>query len=85
MLERGDAVQALLSCVETGKVRVPGYSGENEALAWAAGAGVFGAVQSSVNLEAAAAAFARGPLPDAERSRWENAFAPHAGEWAGEV
>lgn len=173
VLERGDAVQALLSCVEAGKVRVPGYSGENEALAWAAGAGVFGAVQSSVNLadqrslrevlpeaarrglgivakrplanapwrhserpagvygetywqrlrelglepesddwpgtalrfsaftpgvstaivgtsravnlEAAAAAVARGPLPDAERARWEAAFAPHAGEWAGEV
>lgn len=173
VLERGDAVGALLSCVEAGKVRVPGYSGENEALAWAAGAGVFGAVQSSVNLadqrslrevlpeasrrglgvvakrplanapwrhserpvgvygetywqrlrqlglepesddwqgtalrfsvftpgvstaivgtsravnlEAAAAAVARGPLPDAERMRWEQAFAPHAGEWAGEV
>lgn len=173
VLENGDAVQALLSCVEAGKVRVPGYSGENEALAWAAGAGVFGAVQSSVNLadqrslrevlpaaagrglgvvakrplanapwrhserpsgvygetywqrlrelglepesddwpgtalrfsaftpgvgtaivgtsravnlEAAAAAVARGPLPDAERARWEKAFAPHAAEWAGEV
>ncbi|MET3951625.1 aldo/keto reductase [Arthrobacter sp. UYEF36] len=173
VLERGDAVEALLSCVEAGKVRVPGYSGENEALAWAAGAGVFGAVQSSVNLadqrslrevlpeasrrglgvvakrplanapwrhserpvgaygetywqrlrklglepesddwqgtalrfsaftpgvstaivgtsravnlEAAAAAVARGPLPDAERMRWVQAFAPHAGEWAGEV
>ena len=173
VLERGEAVQALLSCVEAGKVRVPGYSGENEALAWAAGAGAFGAVQSSVNmadqrslrevlpeasrrglgvvakrplanapwrhserpvgvygetywlrlrelglepesddwqgtalrfsaftpgvstaivgtsragnLEAAAAAVARGPLPETERARWENAFAPHAGEWAGEV
>lgn len=173
VLQRGDAVQALLSCVEAGKVRVPGYSGENEALAWAAGAGLFGAVQSSVNLvdqrslrevlpeasrrglgvvakrplanapwrhserpagvygetywlrlrelglepegddwqgtalrfsaftpgvstaivgtsrtanlEAAAAAVARGPLPDAERARWEDAFAPHAGEWDGEV
>lgn len=45
-----------------GKVRVPGYSGESEALAWAAGAGVF-----------------------VERARWENAFAPQAGVWAGEV
>jgi aryl-alcohol dehydrogenase-like predicted oxidoreductase len=173
VLQRGDAVQALLACVEAGKVRVPGYSGENEALAWAAAAGVFGAVQSSVNLadqnsfrevlpvaardglgvvakrplanapwrhadrpsgvygetywdrlrkmglepvaddwpgtalrfsafspgvstaivgtsnpanlEAAAAAVARGPLPDAERQRWEAAFAAHAGDWAGEV
>lgn len=173
VLERGEAVEALLACVAAGKVRVPGYSGENEALAWAAGAGVFGAVQSSVNLadqrslrevlpvaarnglgvvakrplanapwrhaerpsgvygetywerlremglepdvddwtgtalrfsafspgvstaivgtsspanlEAAAAAVARGPLPDAERQRWEAAFAGHAGEWIGEV
>lgn len=173
VLERGEAVQALLSCVDAGKVRVPGYSGENEALAWAAGAGVFGAVQSSVNLAdqrslremlpaasrhglgivakrplanapwrhserpvgvygetywlrlrelglgpesddwpgtalrfsaftpgvstaivgtsrtanlgAAAAAVERGPLPVTERARWENAFAPHAGVWAGEV
>lgn len=173
VLERGEAAQALLSCVDAGKVRVPGYSGENEALAWAAGAGVFGAVQSSVNLadqrslrevlpeasrrglgivakrplanapwrhserpvgvygetywlrlrelglepesddwqatalrfsaftpgvstaivgtsrtanlEAAAAAVASGPLPDTERARWENAFAPHAGVWPGEV
>lgn len=173
VLERGEAAQALLSCVDAGKVRVPGYSGENEALAWAAGAGVFGAVQSSVNLadqrslrevlpeasrrglgvvakrplanapwrhserpagvygetywlrlrelglepesddwqgtalrfsaftpgvstaivgtsrtanlEAAAAAVARGPLPVTERTRWETAFAPHAGVWPGEV
>jgi aryl-alcohol dehydrogenase-like predicted oxidoreductase len=173
VLERGEAAQALLSCVDAGKVRVPGYSGENEALAWAAGTGIFGAVQSSVNLadqrslrevlpeasrrglgivakrplanapwrhserpvgvygetywlrlrelglepesddwqgtalrfsaftpgvstaivgtsraanlEAAAAAVERGPLPVTERVRWENAFAPHAGVWAGEV
>jgi len=50
VLERGEAAQALLSCVDAGKVRIPGYSGENEALAWASGAGLFGAVQSSVNL-----------------------------------
>ena len=27
----------------------------------------------------------RGPLPVDERARWENAFAPHADVWAGEV
>ncbi|MFF1381965.1 aldo/keto reductase [Arthrobacter sp. NPDC058288] len=173
VLQRGDAVEALLSCVDAGKVRVPGYSGENDALAWAGSSGVFGALQSSVNLadqrsrsevlpaaagqglgivakrplanapwryaerpageygetywerlrrmgiepgtddwqgtalrfsafspgvstaivgtsqvrnlEAAAAAVERGPLPDAERRRWEDAFAPHALAWAGEV
>lgn len=173
VLQQGDAVEALLRCVDAGKVRVPGYSGENDALAWAGSAGFFGALQSSVNLadqrsrsevlpaaarqglgvvakrplanapwrhaerpvgvygetywerlrrmdvepetddwqgtalrfsafspgvstaivgtsqvrnlEAAAAAVGRGPLPDAERRRWEDAFAPHAPEWAGEV
>lgn len=173
VLQDGEAVEALLRCVEAGKVRVPGYSGENDALAWAATAGVFGALQSSVNLadqrsrndvlpaaggqglgvvakrplanapwrhderpvgvygetywerlrrmdvepetddwqgtalrfsafspgvstaivgtskvrnlEAAAAAVGRGPLPETERRRWEDAFAPHAQDWAGEV
>ena len=65
VLERGEAAQALLSCVDAGKVRVPGYSGENEALAWAAGAGVFGAVQSSVNL--ADQRSLREVLPEASR------------------
>ncbi|MDV8149982.1 aldo/keto reductase [Arthrobacter sp. B10-11] len=173
VLQQGDAVEALLRCAEAGKVRVPGYSGENDALEWAGNAGVFGALQSSVNvadqrsrsrvlpaagrqglgvvakrplanapwrhaerpvgvygetywdrlrrmdiepetddwqgtalrfsafspgvstaiagtskvrnLEAAAAAVGRGPLPDSERERWEDAFAPHAADWAGEV
>jgi len=173
VLRQGDAVEALLQCVDAGKVRVPGYSGENDALAWAGNAGVFGALQSSVNiadqrsrsdvlpaagrqglgvvakrplanapwrhverpagvygetywdrlrrmdlepetddwqgtalrfsafspgvstaivgtskvrnLEAAAAAVGRGPLPGSERKRWEDAFAPYAADWAGEV
>jgi len=173
VLQQGDAVEALQRCVDAGKVRVPGYSGENDALAWAGNAGLFGALQSSVNLadqrsrsdvlpaagrqglgvvakrplanapwrhaerpvgvygetywerlrrmdvepetddwqgtalrfsafspgvstaivgtsqvrnlEAAAAAVGRGPLPDFERRRWEDAFAPHAPDWAGEV
>ena len=173
VLRQGDAVEALLQCVDAGKVRVPGYSGENDALAWAGNAGVFGALQSSVNiadqrsrsdvlpaagrqglgvvakrplanapwrhverpagvygetywdrlrrmglepvtddwqgtalrfsafspgvstaivgtskvrnLEAAAAAVGRGPLPGSERKRWKDAFAPYAADWAGEV
>lgn len=39
----------------------------------------------TANLGAAGAAVERGPLPVTERARWENAFAPHAGVWAGEV
>ena len=50
VLERGEVVEALLACREKGTVRVPGYSGENAELAWAAEAGVFGALQTSVNL-----------------------------------
>lgn len=173
VLQRGEAIAGLLACRDDGKVRVAGYSGENEALAWAMGAGVFGAVQTSVNLAdqrslrevlplaaraglgvvakrplanvawrhrsrpvgvygetywsrlremaigpeaddwygtalrfavfgqgvstaivgtsrpvhlaAAAEAVARGPLPESERRRWQDAFAAHAGEWPGEV
>ncbi|MGA8210574.1 MAG: aldo/keto reductase [Nocardioidaceae bacterium] len=50
VLERGEAVEALLGCVTDGTVRVPGYSGENDALAWAVDSGAFAAVQTSVNL-----------------------------------
>ncbi|MGN6330497.1 MAG: aldo/keto reductase [Motilibacteraceae bacterium] len=50
VLERGEVVQALLAQREAGKVRVAGYSGENEALAWSVACGHFGAVQTSVNL-----------------------------------
>ena len=50
ILERGDAVAALLACQDAGKVRVAGYSGENAELRWAVDSGAFGAVQTSVNL-----------------------------------
>ena len=49
-LQRGEAIEALRTCQEAGKLRVAGYSGENEALAWAAASGHFGALQTSVNL-----------------------------------
>ena len=171
-LEKGEAIDALLACVDAGKVRVAGYSGDNEPLAWAAASNAFGALQTSVNiadqnslheilpdaahrgigvvakrplanapwryserptgsygetywdrinqmglepqaddwpgtavrfsafapgvstmvmgtsnvahLEEAAAAVARGPLPETELHRWEKAFTRHAQEWAGE-
>ena len=50
LLERGEVVDALLAARDAGKLRVAGYSGENDALAWAVDSGRFGAVQTSVNL-----------------------------------
>ncbi len=50
VLERGDVIEALLAARDAGKLRVAGYSGDNDALAWAAESGRFGAVQTSVNL-----------------------------------
>jgi aryl-alcohol dehydrogenase-like predicted oxidoreductase len=50
VLERGDVVGAMLDAVHAGKVRVAAYSGENEALAWAAESGAFSSLQASVNL-----------------------------------
>jgi aryl-alcohol dehydrogenase-like predicted oxidoreductase len=173
VLQQGEVIDALLASRDAGKIRVPGYSGENAELAWAADAGVFGALQTSVNLAdqhslrhmlprarehhlgvvakrplanaawrhthrptgiygetywdrlqhmglhptdgdwagtalrfsafapaastaivgtsnkrnlvAAAAAINKGPLPASERERWEQAFAPHDEEWAGEI
>jgi aryl-alcohol dehydrogenase-like predicted oxidoreductase len=50
VLERGDVIKALLEAKDAGKIRVAGYSGENEALRWALDSGHFGALQTSVNL-----------------------------------
>ncbi|MEP7126673.1 MAG: aldo/keto reductase [Byssovorax sp.] len=36
ILERGDVVEALIRAREAGKIRMAGYSGEGDALAWAA-------------------------------------------------
>jgi aryl-alcohol dehydrogenase-like predicted oxidoreductase len=50
VLVRGDVVGALIAARQAGKVRVAGYSGENDALDWAVDSGHFGAIQCSVNL-----------------------------------
>jgi aryl-alcohol dehydrogenase-like predicted oxidoreductase len=50
VLRRGEVIEALLAARDAGKVRVAGYSGENEALDWAVRSGAFGAVETSVNL-----------------------------------
>jgi aryl-alcohol dehydrogenase-like predicted oxidoreductase len=50
VLERGEVVDALEGAVRSGKIRVPAYSGDNEALAWAVASGRFGSIQTSVNV-----------------------------------
>jgi aryl-alcohol dehydrogenase-like predicted oxidoreductase len=63
VLERGEVVVALERAVAAGKVRVAAYSGENDALAWAASCSVFHGLQCSVNVADQAALDA--PLPEA--------------------
>ena len=50
VLQRGEVIEALHAARDAGKVRVAGYSGENEDLDWAVRSGHFGAVETSVNL-----------------------------------
>ena len=50
VLERGEVIEALHQAQRAGKLRVPGYSGDNAELAWAVRSGAFGAIETSVNL-----------------------------------
>jgi aryl-alcohol dehydrogenase-like predicted oxidoreductase len=50
VLERGEAIQALLDARQAGKTRYVGYSGDNEAAQWAIESGVFDTLQTSFNL-----------------------------------
>ena len=50
VLESGALLEPLVRAREAGKVRAIGYSGEGEALAWAAGCGALDLVECSVNL-----------------------------------
>lgn len=49
-LQKGEAVGALMEAVKAGKVRFAGYSGDNEAAAYAAGLGELAVVQTSINI-----------------------------------
>ena len=49
VLARPGLIEALEAAVQAGKVRVMGYSGENEDLAYALATGRFGAIECSVN------------------------------------
>lgn len=50
VLQRGEALGALVRAREAGKLRIVGYSGDNEASAWAAAHPEIGVVQTSVNI-----------------------------------
>src|SRR5512140_307680 len=49
-LAHGEVIDALEGAVHAGKVRLMGYSGEGEALAWAVRSGRFQVIETSVNL-----------------------------------
>ena len=49
VLQRGEVIDALEHAVQSGKIRVAAYSGENEQLEFAASSGRFGFLQFSVN------------------------------------
>jgi aryl-alcohol dehydrogenase-like predicted oxidoreductase len=61
VLARGDVVTALHDARRAGKIRCAAYSGDNDALAWAAASGQFDSLQLSWNLcdQHAAAVIAR--------------------------
>lgn len=50
VLKQGDALGALLEAKAAGKVRFVGYSGDNEAAAWAAANAKIDVIQTSVNI-----------------------------------
>jgi aryl-alcohol dehydrogenase-like predicted oxidoreductase len=50
ILRRGDLQETLDQAVTAGKIRVAGYSGDNEHLAFAADSGRFGSIETSVNI-----------------------------------
>jgi aryl-alcohol dehydrogenase-like predicted oxidoreductase len=93
VLERGEVIDALEVAVRAGKVRVPAYSGDGDALAWAIDSGRFGVVQCSVNLadqraldaaipranQGGVAVLAKRPLANAA---WRHAAAPEAPDLA---
>jgi aryl-alcohol dehydrogenase-like predicted oxidoreductase len=50
VLQRGEMIEAIEKALEDGKIRVAAYSGENEALEYAANTGKFESLQCSINL-----------------------------------
>lgn len=50
LLERGEIIDALERAVAAGKVRVNGYSGDNEPLEWSVHSGRFACIETSINI-----------------------------------
>lgn len=50
ILEKGEVIEALVAARKAGKTRFVGYSGDNEAAAWAIDSGLFDTLQTSFNL-----------------------------------
>lgn len=50
LMERGEIIDALHAAIRAGRVRVAGYSGDNEPLEWAIHSGRFGCVETSINI-----------------------------------
>jgi len=49
-LQKGEALGALVEAQKAGKVRWPGYSGDNEAAVWAAGQPEVAVIETSINI-----------------------------------
>jgi aryl-alcohol dehydrogenase-like predicted oxidoreductase len=49
-LQKGEAISALVEAQKAGKVRFAGYSGDNEAAAWAAGCPEISVIETSINI-----------------------------------
>jgi aryl-alcohol dehydrogenase-like predicted oxidoreductase len=49
-LQKGEAIAALVEARQAGKIRFAGYSGDNDAAAWAADHPEFAAIETSVNI-----------------------------------
>ena len=66
ILEHGEVIRALEDARAAGKTRFIGYSGDNEAAAWAVNSGIFATLQTTLNLVDQNAR--RGLLNDARRA-----------------
>jgi aryl-alcohol dehydrogenase-like predicted oxidoreductase len=92
--QRDDILSALEGARAQGKIRVAGYAGEGEALAWAVESGYFGAIECSVNIvdqvnaplvlkaaERGVGVIAKRPLANAVWRHPHRPDAPDAGEY----